>query len=190
MANAVVFVSQQRPALSIDDGHVFRAEIIDGAGHQEFDRSTGVVAQLASTEFENNGGFSFAFSLREERVVRQNDMHARSFDSVDRLNRALQLAFKRALIVHLLSKIAARPVWLVEDFKPEASILRKALCGKIEADFIELIGGHFERSVVGRKLIWNILRRKLRRNLLRFARIQIGIKCLVLDVVRRTNKEP
>ena len=66
-----------------------------------------------------------------------------------RLDRAFEFAFEGALIIHLVVKIAGRPVGLVEEFKSETAAMGNALRSNLKACRLQLAGRNQNRSAVG-----------------------------------------
>ena len=56
-------------------------------------------------------------SLLEERLLGDDDVHPRRLDRVERVNRAGELAFEPAHVVHLLDEVGRPEVRLVEDLE-------------------------------------------------------------------------
>ncbi len=100
-----------------------------------------IVRKSAAPQLHHDRCFGHALAVAEKRIVRQHQMHPHRFDIAQRLNRALEFAFERALIIHLLGKIAARPVRLVEKLEPQAPGLRHAFRSQVQARLIQLSAG-------------------------------------------------
>ena len=95
--------------------------------------------RLSSTEAE---GFC---SSRTKTVGFWNcQMHARLLNGADRLNRPGQFAFKPALVIHLLGKLADAEFLVFHELEADAAALGKSLCGKAQTRFMDAGAGHQE----------------------------------------------
>ncbi len=86
----------------------------------------------------------------KQRVVRQHQMHARRLDIGERAHRVLELAFERALVVHLLVELRAHPVRLVEDLKAQPPALHAALGRGRQARLVQLRGRNPDARAIRR----------------------------------------
>ena len=75
--------------------------------------------------------------LAEERVLPHRDVHARAGDFGDRRDRARDLAFERAAVVHLLEELGGAERGAVEDLEADAARRRQALRRQLEAQLVD-----------------------------------------------------
>ncbi len=95
-------------------------------------------ADLARVEvahqLQDDGGAGLLAVAFEQAALWQDEVDAGGLDAADRPDRARQLAFQRAQVVHVLDEIGrGEGVALVEDLVSDAGLAREALAGKVHA---------------------------------------------------------
>src|SRR5207249_1318531 len=71
-----------------------------------------------------------------------------------------------------------------------AAALRQALACKLDADFRQLVGRHFDRSSVASELVLYFQLLQFLNDALGFLGIQVRIQCLVFDSVHEVDESP
>src|ERR1700733_13861478 len=127
-------------------------------------------------QLQHDRGLCWPLLLAKQRIVEHDQMHARRLNIRQRRDRVLEFPFERALIVHLLVKLRANPVGLVEELEAEASALRASLRGSRQASLVELRSGHAKYAASGRNIKWNLRLGEGLANLPCIVRIKVGIK--------------
>ncbi len=80
------------------------------------------------------------FLVDEERVFRHRDVDARAGHFGERRDRARQLAFERAPVVHVLEKLRRAERGAVEDLEADAARRRQAVGGHRQAQLVHFLG--------------------------------------------------
>ena len=83
-------------------------------------------------------------------------MHAGAFYWAEGFNGTGQLAFQRALVVHLLAKLADAEFFLIEQFKADRAALRQADLRQTQTQFVNFIRRHFQRAAVIGKAVGDV----------------------------------
>ena len=76
-------------------------------------------------------------------------MNARRLHRADGVDGACELAFKGALVIDLLGKLAGAELLVVHQFKAYRAALGQALLGKLEPRLRYLVGRHHECAATG-----------------------------------------
>src|SRR5204863_761385 len=78
----------------------------------------------------------------------------------------------------------------VEYFESDAAAFGKALAGKLDPDFGELVRGNLYCTAVGCELIRHLQFLQLHHNALSFLWIDIGVERLILNPVDKIDQNP
>ena len=96
-----------------------------------------------AAHLEHDRGRGLGLLAREQRPLRQHEMHARLLHAVDGADGARQLAFQRAQMVDVLHEArGAERVGLVEDLVADAAALGQAAFGELHAQPRDLLLRH------------------------------------------------
>ena len=91
---------------------------------------------------------------REQRALRQHQMHARRLHPVDRLDGARKLALERAQVIDVLDERGrAEGVGLVEDLVADAAALGQAALGELHAHPGHPVARHHHDGAVVLQLV-------------------------------------
>ncbi len=164
---------QRQIAGRIHQHHAVRRQPVDRRSHQVANRLRLAVGQRAVAQLEHHRGLGRPLLVAKQRIVRQHQMHARRFDVGERADGVFELAFQRALIVHLLVELRSHPVRLVEDLKAQPPALHAALGRGRQARLVQLRGRNQDARAIGRGLKRNLRLGQNLPHLARIVRVQI-----------------
>src|SRR3954453_19487210 len=74
--------------------------------------------------------------IKENRFLREAQMHPRLLNRVQGFDRAFQFAFEGAAVVHMVSEIGNSEIVFVEEFKPDTAGLREPGSRHLQPDFV------------------------------------------------------
>jgi hypothetical protein len=101
----------------IDEGDVLRLQSRNGVADQHRDAFDLLRREtLTGLRLDGNGCSRRFLRRRVERFIRRRDVHARRFDRIEPVDRALQFALDRARLVELLLKLGHSEVRAIEEF--------------------------------------------------------------------------
>ena len=107
------------------------------------------------TQPQHHRSLGLALLRREQRVMRQHQMHARRLHGGESRNRVLQLSFKRPLVVHLFVELRTHPVRLVEQLESHAPALRTALRRRRQPRLVQILRRHRSAGPIRRNIEGN-----------------------------------
>ena len=108
----------------------------------------------AAAHLEHDRGRGLRLVAREQRALRQHQMHARALHAVDAADGAGKLAFERAQVIDVLDEAGgAERVRLVEDLVADAAALGQAALGELHAQAGDLVLGHQHDGAVVLELV-------------------------------------
>ena len=132
----------EQPAGLVDHRHALGLEAVDRGGDQMADGAHLLRLQRAA-HLEHDRGGRLDLVAREQRPVRQNQMHARGLHPVDAADGAGEFAFERAQMVDVLDEAGgAERVRLVENLVADAAAFGQAAFGELHAQPRDLVLGH------------------------------------------------
>jgi hypothetical protein len=183
-------MEQRSVRIGVDHSHIFRAQPVDGAGHQLRNGQLSFFGEVAAAGFEDDGGLGIVLLLGEQRFLRHDQVHAHGFDFAQSGERAFEFAFEGALVVHFFGEVGPRPVGGVEQFKTHACAARQAGGGGFETAGVEFVFGDEQAGAVGRDLVGNILGGEMASQALRFFRAQAGVQGDILRLSQQRDEDP
>ena len=137
----------------VDDRDALRLQAVHRRGDQVADRAHLLRLERAA-HAQHDRGRRLDLVAREQRALRQHQMHARRLHPVDRLDGARELAFERAQVIDVLDEAGrAERVGLVEDLVADAAALGQAAFGELHAHAGHLVARHQHDGAVVLELV-------------------------------------
>ena len=181
---------KRRCRLGVDDRNIFRPQAIDGARNQLRDGLLRFAGKRPVARFHDDSSFRFALLLAEQRLARENQVHAYGLDFGQSLQRAFEFSFESALVVHLFAEVRARPVRRVEQFKPQAGVARQSLRRGLQAGGVQFVGGNEHVTAIRRNFVGDIFCRQTAPHRLRIRGLESGVEDDIFPSIQQGDKQP
>ena len=139
-ADAAAVLRAQQIAALVDHGDVLHRQVGNAARHQMHDRADlGSVQAAARMQAQQHRRARFLLLAHERRWFGERKVYARSVDRRERLDRAREFAFERALVVDLLLELGGAELLRLHHFEADETALGQALAGEAQAHLVHLV---------------------------------------------------
>ena len=151
-----VDTAAEQIAVLVNHGNVLHRQIRHAARYQMHDAGNlPAIEHAPGMQGKNHRGGWFLLFAQEHRGTWNGQMHARRFDRCQRLDRFGQFTFHRALVIHLLGKLADTELLIVHQLETDGAAFRQSLRSQTQTDIVDLLGRYADHPA-GFQLVLDI----------------------------------